>query len=121
MKSMSEEVSDRKKQQGVHLLSLIVSLIHWNMKWQWFHATDRAAPAVTACFPSTVTSGVTNETVSRYDRLLAHFLPGIGLISDLKQRGRRPSSSLEQRGVDHNINNILQLEITKTLSLDSTK
>ena len=51
------------------------------------------------CFPSTVTSEVTNENVSRYDRLLAHFLPGIGLISDLRQGGRRPSSSLEQRGV----------------------
>ena len=54
--------------------------------------------------------------VACYDRLLAHFLPGIGLISDLKQRGRRPSSSLEQRGVDHNINNILQLELIVNLS-----
>ena len=51
--------------------------------------------------------------VACYDRLLAHFLPGDVLSVIWEQGG---SDSLEHTGVDHNINNILQLEITKTLS-----
>ena len=51
--------------------------------------------------------------VACYDRLLAHFLPGDVLSVIWEQGG---SDSLEHTGVDQNINNILQLEITKTLS-----
>ena len=45
--------------------------------------------------------------VACYDRLLAHFLPGDVLSVIWEQGG---SDSLEHTGVDHNINNILQLK-----------
>lgn len=86
--------------------------------WNDNDFTQQTAAVITGCLltpavfpPAWPLRLVTNETLSRYDRLLAHFLPGIGLISDLRQGGRRTIKLIRAERSDHNINNILQLEL----------